>query len=81
MLSPATVSAPADLSPKEGQYSESYGHPGSGGKIGNLTSKGGVSYGYNDGAHKHAVTHLGGDQKYWYDGNPTPLRIRDCAAT
>jgi RHS repeat-associated protein len=41
--------------------------------IGNLTSKAGVSYGYNDGAHKHAVTHLNGVQKYWYDadGNQT----------
>jgi RHS repeat-associated protein len=37
--------------------------------IGNLMSKGGVSYGYNDPAHKHAVTHLGGVQKYWYDAN------------
>jgi len=36
---------------------------------GNITSKAGTSYAYNDSAHKHAVTHLGGVQKYWYDGN------------
>ena len=28
-----------------------------------------MSYAYNDTAHKHAVTHLGGAQKYWYDAN------------
>ena len=36
---------------------------------GNLASKAGVSYGYNDTNHDHAVTHLGGVQKYWYDAN------------
>ncbi len=40
---------------------------------GNLTSFEGSAYAYNDAAHKHAVTHIGGVQKYWYDadGNAT----------
>ena len=49
-----------------GTYSESYVYAN---YTGNLSSKGGVSYAYNDPAHKHAVTHLGGVQKYWYDAN------------
>gem|GEM_PF-1646566 len=49
-----------------GTYSESYAYNST---TGNLSSKGGVSYAYNDTAHKHAVTHLGGVQKYWYDAN------------
>jgi RHS repeat-associated protein len=36
---------------------------------GNLTAKAGVSYLYNDTAHKHAVTHLNNSQRYWYDAN------------
>ena len=37
---------------------------------GRLSSKTGVgTYGYNDSNHEHAVTHLGGVQKYWYDAN------------
>ena len=37
---------------------------------GRISSKTGVgTYGYNDGNHEHAVTHLGGVQKYWYDAN------------
>jgi YD repeat-containing protein len=35
----------------------------------NLSGKAGVSYGYNDSNHEHAVTDLGGAQKYWYDAN------------
>jgi hypothetical protein len=46
-----------------GDHSESYTYNAT---TGNLASKAGVSYGYNDGAHAHAVTHLGGVQKYWY---------------
>ena len=49
-----------------GTYSESYVYAN---YTGNLSSKGGVSYAYNDPAHKHAVTHLGGVQKYWYRCN------------
>jgi YD repeat-containing protein len=51
---------------RSGLYSESYAYSSS---AGNLSSKAGVSYAYNDTAHKHAVTHLGGVQKYWYDSN------------
>ena len=36
---------------------------------GTLNSKVGVSFLYADGNHKHAVTHLSGSQKYWYDDN------------
>jgi len=36
---------------------------------GNLSSKAEVSYTYLDDAHRHAVTHLNGVQKYWYDAN------------
>jgi len=36
---------------------------------GNLSSKAGVSYGYQDTNHFHAVTHLDSVQKYWYDAN------------
>jgi RHS repeat-associated protein len=28
-----------------------------------------IDYAYNDGAHKQAVTHLNGVQKFWYDAN------------
>jgi YD repeat-containing protein len=32
-----------------------------------LTSFEGAAFAYNDAAHKHAVTHVGGVQTYWYD--------------
>ena len=40
---------------------------------GNVTSFEGAAFAYNDAAHKHAVTHVGGVQRYWYDqdGNAT----------
>lgn len=46
--------------------------------IGNLLGKAGVVYGCNDGAHKHAVTHLVRAQKYWYDANGNMVtRVED----
>jgi RHS repeat-associated protein len=36
---------------------------------GNLDVKNGMELNYNDAAHKHAVTHIGSTQKYWYDDN------------
>ncbi len=62
---PAAGSVPA--------YSHSYGYN----TIGNITSFAGTAYAYNDAAHKHAVTHLGGVQKFWYDANGNPsARLR-----
>ncbi len=49
----------------QGQYQESYTY----GPTGNLLTKNGVTYGYSDPAHVHAVTHLTGTQRYWYDAN------------
>jgi YD repeat-containing protein len=49
--------------------------------IGNITNFEGTAYYYQDSAHKHAVTHLGGTsssyQKYWYDanGNQTTRKV------
>src|SRR3989304_909141 len=51
---------------KEGRYSETYSYDAT---TGNLASKGGVAYGYNDGDHAHAVTHLDGVQRFTYDAN------------
>jgi RHS repeat-associated protein len=34
-----------------------------------LTNFEGSAYAYNDAGHKHAVTHIGGLQRYWYDAN------------
>ena len=36
---------------------------------GNLSSKAGVSYGYQDSSHFHTVTYLDSVQKYWYRCN------------
>ncbi|GIK10548.1 MAG TPA: hypothetical protein PKC99_18690 [Anaerolineales bacterium] len=36
---------------------------------GNLDVKNGMNLNYNNAAHKHAVTHIGVAQKYWYDDN------------
>ena len=49
----------------QGVYDRTYRYD----SIGNLTRKGGTSYGYQDGGHTHAVTHLNGVRKYWYDAN------------
>jgi len=48
-----------------GLYGESYTYDP---VTGNLASKGGVNYGYLGGK-PHAVTHLDGVQRYWYDAN------------
>jgi len=36
---------------------------------GNLTQFEGTLVAYNDAAHRHAATHVGGAQRYWYDAN------------
>ncbi len=41
---------------------------------GNLDIKAGVDLNYNDTAHKHAVTHIGTDQRYWYDANGNQIK-------
>jgi RHS repeat-associated protein len=46
-------------------YSQTYAYN----QIGNLTNFAGTAYAYNDAAHKQAVTHLAGVQKFWYDAN------------
>jgi RHS repeat-associated protein len=46
-------------------------------KVGNLTSKAGVTQWYSDTLHKHAVTHLNGVQKFWYDANGNMLTRND----
>ncbi|MFZ1598002.1 MAG: RHS repeat-associated core domain-containing protein, partial [Anaerolineae bacterium] len=41
---------------------------------GNLTTWSGVAFTYQNAAHKHALTHVGGVQKYWYDANGNATR-------
>lgn len=57
--------------PNYGAYSQKgYGYDA----IGNLTSFEASVLTYQDTAHKHAVTHVGGVQKYWYDQNGNATR-------
>ena len=42
--------------------------------MGNFVSKGGVTQGYADPAHVHAVTHVAGDRRAWYDANGNMTR-------
>ncbi len=41
---------------------------------GNSDSWSGTAFTYQDTAHKHALTHIGGVQKYWYDANGNATR-------
>ncbi len=41
---------------------------------GNISNFEGAALGYNDAAHKHAVTHVAGAQRYWYDQNGNATR-------
>ena len=41
---------------------------------GNITSFESAALGYNDAAHKDAVTHVAGAQRYWYDQNSNATR-------
>ncbi len=61
--------------------SEGYGKVGSDyyySATGNITNFEGTALYYQDAAHKHAVTHVGGtaagNQKYWYDPNGSAWR-------
>ncbi|MBK7201759.1 hypothetical protein [Candidatus Amarolinea dominans] len=48
---------------------------------GNITNFEGAALTYQNGAHKHAVTHIGGVQKYWYDANGNATRRIAAART
>ena len=41
---------------------------------GNISTFEGAALGYNDAGHKHAVTHVAGVQRYWYDQNGNATR-------
>ena len=41
---------------------------------GNIDTFEGAALGYNDPAHKHAVTHVNTVQRYWYDANGNATR-------
>jgi RHS repeat-associated protein len=41
---------------------------------GSITTFEGAALGYNDAGHKHAVTHVAGVQRYWYDQNGNATR-------
>jgi len=41
--------------------------------IGNLTTMAGVTQWYSDTAHDHAVTHVDGNRRFWYDANGNML--------
>ena len=54
-----------------GAYSQrSFGYN----NAGNLTTWSGAVFTYQDAAHKHAVTHVAGAQRYWYDANGNATR-------
>jgi YD repeat-containing protein len=53
-----------------GYTQRSYGYS----NAGNVTSFEGAAFTYQDAAHKHALTHIGGVQKYWYDANGNATR-------
>jgi RHS repeat-associated protein len=48
-----------------GQYDQAFAYS----PVGNLTTMAGTSQWYSDTAHVHAVTHVGGTRKFWYDAN------------
>jgi RHS repeat-associated protein len=52
-----------------GSYGTYTQRPYSYNAAGNVTNFEGMTLAYNDGGHKHGVTHLGGVQQYWYDAN------------